>query len=279
MAGLSNQESWERIRQGVKDAETLIGQKRYNKSMIKSRQTLEYMVHNLTEKAGIAPSDISSAIEELYETGWISKTTCEHYHKIRMIGNKAVNEDYDNAYDANQAYHLLSQEVYTFADDYKGGKKRSSGSGTGAAKKRTNGSGSRQSHKKGRAKGVDMNMLIRLLMVAGFVVVLVFVIRLMGGSKKEPTVVTSSAPAVTTEAVTQAPTKAPETMPDTIPVPVFKTSTAVNVRSEPSTSGRKLGLLQEGTIVDYVADHDNDWAVIYYNGTKAYVAKQYLVHD
>ena len=33
--------SWERIQQGVSDTERLIGQKEYNASMIKARQTLE----------------------------------------------------------------------------------------------------------------------------------------------------------------------------------------------------------------------------------------------
>ena len=32
--------SWERIQQGVSDTERLIGQKEYNASMIKARQTL-----------------------------------------------------------------------------------------------------------------------------------------------------------------------------------------------------------------------------------------------
>ena len=36
--------SWERIQQGVSDTERLIGQKEYNASMIKARQTLEFMV-------------------------------------------------------------------------------------------------------------------------------------------------------------------------------------------------------------------------------------------
>ena len=45
-----NRSSWDQIRQGVKDAETLIGQKKYNLSMIKSRQTLEFMVRCLAEK-------------------------------------------------------------------------------------------------------------------------------------------------------------------------------------------------------------------------------------
>lgn len=32
--------SWEKIQQGVKEAETLIGKREYNLSMVKARQTL-----------------------------------------------------------------------------------------------------------------------------------------------------------------------------------------------------------------------------------------------
>ena len=93
-------------------------------------------------------------IDALYENRWISKTTCENYHKIRMIGNKAAHEGDANAYSANQAYHMLSQEMYTFADEYrkarKGAKtltrpvvtqKSSSQSYTGTARKGTAGTG------------------------------------------------------------------------------------------------------------------------------------------
>ena len=34
--------SWEKIQQGVKEAETLIGKREYNLSMVKARQTLEW---------------------------------------------------------------------------------------------------------------------------------------------------------------------------------------------------------------------------------------------
>ena len=40
-----------------------------------------------------------------------------------MIGNKAAHEGDSNAYSANQAYHMLSQEVYTFSDDDRNAKK------------------------------------------------------------------------------------------------------------------------------------------------------------
>ena len=116
--------SWDKIQQGVKDTERLIVQREYNASMVKARQTLEFMVKNLADQAGIMDeSDLKSMIDVLYENRWISKATCEHYHKIRMIGNKAVHEGDSNAYSANQAYHMLSQEVYTFADDYRNAKK------------------------------------------------------------------------------------------------------------------------------------------------------------
>lgn len=109
--------SWERIQQGVRDTERLIGQKDYNSSMIKARQTLEFMVKQLAERAGLDENnDLKTQIDLLYQDRRISKSTCEHYHKIRMIGNAAVHDGDANPYNANQAYHMLSQEVYAFAD-------------------------------------------------------------------------------------------------------------------------------------------------------------------
>lgn len=103
--------SWEKIQQGVKEAETLMGKREYNLSMVKARQTLEFMVHCLCDQAGIMEPDLSRSIDALYNERVITKTTCEHYHKIRMLGNSAVHENNTSAYDANQAYQFLSQEV------------------------------------------------------------------------------------------------------------------------------------------------------------------------
>ena len=123
MAGSDTNNSWEKIRRNVKDAEVLISQKKYNLSMVKSRQALESMIRTLCENASIGDMDLASSIDALYSSRWISKTTCEHYHKIRMLGNKAVHEGSDDAYEANQAYHLLSQEAYTFFHEYNNGKR------------------------------------------------------------------------------------------------------------------------------------------------------------
>lgn len=90
--------SWERIQQGVSDTERLIGQKEYNASMIKARQTLEFMVKLLSERAGLDDGcDLKTQIDLLYQNRWISKSACEHYHKIRIIGNAAVHDGDSNA--------------------------------------------------------------------------------------------------------------------------------------------------------------------------------------
>ena len=51
------------------------------------------------------------------------------------------------------------------------------------------------------------------------------------------------------------------------------------MRSQPSTDGERLGLLEAGTVVDYIDAYDDEWAIISYNGSEAYVASQYLTRD
>lgn len=271
--------SWEKIRQGVIEAETLIGKKQYNLSMVKSKQTLEYMIKCLCERADITEPDLEQAIDMLYDNRVISKTTCEHYHKILMFGNQAVQDGGDSAYNANQAYHLLSQEVYSFSDDYPG-KTRS----TGTASKTKNSPSSQNERKKqtpSRSRKRDSHSrlsttdLMRLGTVLVCVIVVVLAARLIFHGKSSATDPT----AVSAETTPQETMPVSETMAETTPAAVYKTSDNLNVRSEPSTSGSKLGLLPAGTIVDYVEDYDSDWAVINYDGTQAYVSKQFLVHD
>lgn len=268
--------SWEKIRQGVKDAEKLIGQKDYNLSMVKSRQTLEYMVQCLAEKACLVVGDLSATIDELYQGQWISKTTCEHYHKIRMLGNKAVHEGGENAYDANQAYHLLSQEVYTFANDYTAKKSKPTGS---RPTRPAPASSSTRSRRKAAKSGFSIgpNDLLRILIAILCVIFIIAIFNLIKPNKKGETETT--APISSEETLTDATTAPPETMADTTPAPVYKTTTVLNVRSEPSTTASKLGQLPADTVVEYVGSQDDEWAIITYEGQEAYVSSQYLVHD
>ena len=48
---MNGNSSWDKIQQGVKDTERLIVQREYNESMVKARQTLEFMV-NFMKTAG-----------------------------------------------------------------------------------------------------------------------------------------------------------------------------------------------------------------------------------
>lgn len=316
MAASDIANTWANIRQGVKEAEILIGEKKYNLSMVKSRQVLELMVDYLCGLASVSKEDLASSIDELYDSEWISKTTCEHYHKIRMLGNKAVHEGNDNGYDANQAYHLLSQEVYTFANEYKSKSKkkrpdsgarrssdrspgsrnsarRSPGRGPSGSRNSDRGSGSssrgssnRSSRSRRRQKTSGFmptaTDFIRLGLILVVVVAIVFLVRLLMPKEEVPDE-TSTVPVTSTFSMPETlPTTTPpetETMAPTTPAPVYKTTSSLNVRSEPSTAGEVLGLLEPGTIIDYVEDYDDEWTVINYNGSTAYVASQYLAHD
>ena len=260
--------SWDKIQRGVKETERLMGQKQYNLSMMKARQTLEYMVRCLGDLAGITDSDLSTTIDELALNKWISKTTCEHYHAIRELGNKAIHEGNENAYDCNQAYHLLSQEVYTFANDYN-------------TRKRTS-SPSSQSRNRSRRRQRRMPIMPVVTIIC-LVIVIIFVVKLFSPNKDDDEVTTT--PTTTLETVEQpttVPTTETETMAPTTPAPVYKVSSltnGLNVRSEPSTTGSILGVLDPGTIIEFVKEHNDEWAIIKYNGEEGYVASQYLEHD
>ena len=50
---MNGNSSWDKIQQGVKDTERLIVQREYNASMVKARQTLEFMVKNQIGRAHV----------------------------------------------------------------------------------------------------------------------------------------------------------------------------------------------------------------------------------
>lgn len=326
--------NWEQIQQGVKDTERLIRQKDYNASMIKARQTLEFMVRVLADRAGLEEeADLKAMIDLLYQKRRISKSACEHYHKIRIIGNKAVHEGDTNAYNANQAYHMLSQEVYTFATD-NGLAKRSraeqssrssqqnsrsmqnpspsqarypvltpslfgsgstqdgplsipgnnrspqkrpvqkSQSGSRSGQRRTTSSANSHSRRRApqRRKGFTLYDLLKLLVPILCIILLFFVIKLLKPDTK---------PAETTTALASTEAVMPETIPETHAPEdsssvIYKTTDVLNVRPQPNTTDARIGQLEAGVTVDYVRAHDEEWAVILYNGQEAYVASQYL---
>lgn len=294
MASTNVNSSWEKVQRGVKDMERLIGQKEYNSSMVKARQTLEFMVRLLAERACIVDGgDLMETIDVLYQNRWISKTTCEHYHKIRIIGNKAAHEGDNNAYNANQAYHMLSQEVYTFANEYRNAQRgtrpsrpanrpanrpASSGRPRSQAQAQNTRSRKRTPQKK---SGFTIYDLLKLLIPVLCIVLLVLVIKLVKPAKDD------------TDPTTTAPTSTEQQQPETEPIvqtseppettapttAAYKTTDILNVRPAPNTTDDRIGRLESGVEVEYVRAHDDDWAVIMYNGQEAYVASRYLTSE
>ncbi len=116
--GTTDNSLWTKIQQGLRETETLMNQKQYNMVMIKARQTLEYMIHFLAEKALIVETDLADSIDQLYEGRFISQAVKDHYHRIRVLGNKAVHEGSDSPYDASEACKLLSAEVTAFTNAF-----------------------------------------------------------------------------------------------------------------------------------------------------------------
>ena len=267
MGKIENPGIWEKIQKSVQETERLMGQKKYNLSMIKARQTLEYMVKLQCDKAGIVESTPETMIRELYDGKWISKATAEHYLQVLAIGNKATKEGDNSAYNANQAYHILSQEIYSFVDVDKGPKVRRTSSTQRSQAQ--NKSRKRQSSSKNAANPAD---LLKLAIPIVLVIILIALIALLTPDKEETE--ETSTPAVSTEAPT---TEAPETEPVTEAAPVvYKTTTTLNVRSGPGTENDRIGKLDPDQTVDFVRDHNEEWAVIMYNDQEAYVAKEYL---
>lgn len=267
MGKMENPGIWDKIQRNVQETERLMGQKKYNLSMIKARQTLEYMVKLQCDKAGIVESTTDTMIRELYDGKWISKSTAEHYLQILAIGNKASKEGDNSAYNANQAYHVLSQEIYSFTDVDKAPRARRSSSSKQPSVR------SRKKQDKSVINSVD---LLKLLIPIVLVIVLIFLIRILA-PKKTPTNETTLA--ISTEAPTTEAPSTEATVPEvTEPAPTvtYKTTTTLNVRKEASTDSDRIGKLDPDQTVDYVADENDDWAIIMYNGQQAYVAKQYL---
>ena len=228
----------------------------------------------------------------LYSAGKISKTTCEHYHKIRTIGNKAIHEGDNSAYNANQAHHLLSQEVYTFANDYNDTKKStgfpkcssnlrffppsweqppsSAGSGNGKpAGTRSGSSEGRRPRAYAGGPSFEFRSIIKPVLLIIIIILLLLIIKMIRpATDAKP----DSTAAVSTESL------APETEAETVAAEstVYRTTDTVNVRPEPSTDTDRIGVLAPDTDVEYLRDYDEKWAVISYNGQEAYVSRDFI---
>lgn len=251
------------------------------------------MVKCLCERYGILETGLLEMIDALYSAGKISKTTCEHYHKIRTFGNKAIHEGDNSAYNANQAHHLLSQEVYTFANDYNDTKKSTRASRSAAptpASSRLRGNSRHSSASSGNEKpagtrsgssegrrprayaggpSFEFRSIIKPVLLIIIIILLLLIIKMIRpATDAKP----DSTAAVSTESL------APETEAETVAAEstVYRTTDTVNVRPEPSTDTDRIGVLAPDTDVEYLRDYDEKWAVISYNGQEAYVSRDFI---
>ena len=204
---------------------------------------------------------MDAMIRELYNSGWISKSTAEHYLQIYEIGTKAAKNGDNGAYNANQAYHVLSQEIYSFADNGKPSR------GRHPAGARPQQSRSRNSASERTGSGLQPTDILKFVVPIVLVIILIVLIRVL--TPKKPATEETSAPVITTEAAELENTVSGS----------YKTTTTLNVRKEPSTDADRIGKLDPGASVEYLRDYDDTWAVIKYNGQEAYVAKEFLTAE
>ena len=206
----------ELIEEGLRDTERLIAQKQYNLSMIRARQTLEYIVKSLCRRSGIADGDLMIMIDDLYRKGTISRDSCTNYHKIRILGNKAAHEDDNNAYNANTAYLLLSQEIYAYRSLIPRQPRRSGSSGTKQARR------ARRSFK-------PFNLLKLLIPLLAVILMVLLVRFLLPGNKPAP----ETSAVETTAPLETAPSEESSTAAPLEVVLLYTTTASLNVRSAP----------------------------------------------
>lgn len=280
--------TWEKIQQGVKETERLLSKKQNNLAMVKARQTLEYMVKALAERACIVDGDMADIIDQLYDGRWIDKTTKDRYHKIRIIGNKAVHDGNDSSSDANLACQLLSMEYPAFAPRNRRPQNRTANAAP-PARPRTDGPNRRRAKRKKSPVRDFMRIFIPIILI----LLLIILIRMLipkAPEENQPTQpqTTIAAPENPTDQTTvdpalpseETPAESPtETTapPETTTAPrVYKTTETLNVRAEPSTTARILVQLAPGTEVNVMGTYDDQWTIINFDGQDAYVATAYL---
>lgn len=285
--------TWEKIQQGVRETERLLSRKQNNLAMVKARQTLEYMVKALAERACIVEGDMADIIDQLYEGRWIDKTTRDRYHKIRIIGNKAVHDGNDNPSEANLACQLLSAEYLAFAPRNRKPQNRPGAAPPPTPRQRPDGPNRRRA----RRKRSPLKDFMRIFIPIIGILLLIILIRILLPKTAEnpdptaPQTTTNAdvAPSDPTDTQPMLPSEeTPEestqeqpvettSAPETTAAPrIYKTTETLNVRAQPSTTARILVQLAPDTEVNVMGTYDEQWTIINYDGQDAYVATAYL---
>ena len=123
--------------------------------------------------------------------------------------------------------------------------------------------------------------LISIIIPIVFVLLIVFAVKAMFfGEKEEPARSNQTTPPVESESIIE--TETIETEP---PLPAEAgyydvTGDLVKIRNAPSTENtRVLGTVSRGDKVQVRSFYNNEWAVVLYEGTEAYISRRYIVKD
>ncbi len=267
----------ELIETGLSDTEKLISQKQYTLAMIKARQTLEYITRSLCRRNELPEGELIDMIDDLYRKGIVSRDSCTHFHKIRMLGDAAMQNGDNNAYNANNAYQLLSQEVFAYRSVYSQ-KPRKGGS---SAARRSGGSA-----KKSASYSFEPFDLLKILIPILAIILLFSIFKLVTSDKKETKAAETTAAVETqlpdsTDAAESTEAETETEAPEPVVNMVYKTNAdRVRIRNAPTTDGDIIVTLDKaGTQVDFVSVHDEQWSVINYNGAQAYIASRYITGE
>ena len=135
----------------------------------------------------------------------------------------------------------------------------------------------KETKKKRKSKTKLLSILIPIVLI----LLIVFVVRGMFFTEKTPTI---RRPEPTTEFLEPETTEPEvvETEPTLPPEAGYYdlTGNLVKIRNSPSTENtRVLGTVSKGDKVYVKSFYNNDWAIVQYEGTEAYISRRYIVKD
>ncbi len=258
----------ELIEEGLSTTESLLSHANYTQAMLCSRQTLDILIRSLSRRNRLPEGDLTEMLDNLYREGVISKEVLVGFLKISKYGERAQSEGLSDPAMASESYENLSQAVYAY---------RQMLETQSSARRRP---AARRPARKKASGGLSLENMpsyVKIGLPLIVILLLIFLVRSFASHRKtaDPEVnssvessESSAEAALTTEAETSA------VMPSAITI--YTTSTSLNVRETPSTSGKLLTTLPAGTVLDYVGSYNDQWTIINYNGTQAYVATQYV---
>ena len=290
MANSDTRSAWQQIQAGVYDTSELLNNQKYNLSMIRARQTLEIIVKQLSGREDFENQSLADIIDSLSTDNLISNISYQNFQKICAIGDRAVHEGNNEAFNATIAYKLLSEEVQSFIQEYPPKRTRFSpivapvkndvpqkkqvSSNTETPQKRRT---TKKPSKNKKPQNVNTQDLVKVIIGALILFILIFLFKSLNPLKKDKKADTNTTntTVLDSENVDNSESSI-EAVPETTASVKYITTARLHVRSSPSLDGDILATLSVGVSVEYAGEYDAKWSIINYNGGQAYVATEYI---